>query len=136
MTRIEAPSWATQPRLEIMNVSVAEFARIQTHRRRMLAHVNRELEAYLNDSRLYFTGTADGFPNRDRMTGEYYLGGESYIAHADPTWFQIGVMCHCLEQPWGPFVRVKDYLGLEVWLRCTPRRWSFSVFRNTDSSSI
>jgi hypothetical protein len=33
--------------------------------------------------------------------------------------------------------REDDYLGLEVWLKCVPGRWSsFEVFRNTDSSSI
>jgi hypothetical protein len=32
--------------------------------------------------------------------------------------------------------RAQDYLGLDVWLRCDPGKWTFSVFRNTDSSSI
>jgi hypothetical protein len=29
-----------------------------------------------------------------------------------------------------------DYLGLEVWLRCDPVKWTFDLFRNTDSSVI
>lgn len=71
------------------------------------------------------------------MTGEYYIGRESYIAHCDPEWFQISVFCRCLEHPRRGISRPDDYLGLEVWLRCEPGRWSsFKVFRNTDSSSI
>jgi hypothetical protein len=136
MTRIDPPGWATQPDLGITLVTVAEYAAIQRRRDRMLRAVHREVEAYLNDPRLYFTGDEDGFPDRDRLTGEYYIGGEAYIAHADPTWFQIGVICRCLERPRGRGGRADDYLGLEVWLRCEPGRWSFTVFRNTDSSSI
>jgi hypothetical protein len=133
MTRIEPPDWATQPDLRITLVSVADFAKIRRRRDRMLAAVHKEAEAYLNDPRLYFTGDEDGFPHRDRLTGEYYVGGESYTAHADPRWFQIGVRCRCLEHSeWG----VGDCLGLEVWLKCVPGRWTFTVFRNTDSSSI
>jgi hypothetical protein len=136
MTRIEPPDWATQPDLSITRVPVADYAKIQRRRARMLAAVHREVEAYLNDPRLYFTGAEDGFPHRDRLTGEYYIGGESYIAHTDPTWFQISVMCRCLEHPKPGVPGVDDYLGLEVWLKCLPGRWTFSVFRNTDSSSI
>jgi hypothetical protein len=53
-----------------------------------------------------------------------------------PTWFQVGVMCRCLARSSRPGEAVRDYLGLEVWLRCDPAGWSFSVFRNTDSSVI
>ena len=43
----------------------------------------------------------------------------------------------CLEKPKAGVDRDDDYLGLRVWLRCFPGRWSsFEVFRNTDSSSI
>jgi hypothetical protein len=102
-----------------------------------LKAVHREVEAYLNDPRLVFDGDADGFPHRRRLTGSYYIGGESYIAHRDPPWVQIGVMCRCLEPPKPGVVREDDYLGLEVWLRYVPGRWStFEVFRNSDSSSI
>lgn len=137
MTRIEPPSWATQPDLCITTVTVAEYLAIQRHREKILRAVQREVETYLNDLRLVFVGDEDGFPHRNRLTGAYYIGGESYIAHRDPTWFQISAMCHCLEFPKPGVDREDDYLGLEVWLRCVPPRWaSFEIFRNTDSSVI
>jgi hypothetical protein len=138
MTLIEPPDWAIQPDLSITAVTVADYAAIQQRRDRMPAAVHQEVEAYLNDPRLYVVGDQDqdSFPNRDRMTWEYYIGSESYIAHTDPGWFQISIQCRCLKHPWGPVKRPSDYLGLEVWLKCVSGRWAFSVFRNTDSSSI
>ena len=47
MTRIEPPSWATQPDLSIAGVTVAEYAAIQRHRDKLLRAVHREVEAYL-----------------------------------------------------------------------------------------
>jgi hypothetical protein len=135
MTRIEPPGWATQPDLSITGVSVAEYAAIQRHRDKLLRAVHREVEAYLNTPGLYAEG--ESFPDRLRMTGKYYIGSESYTAHGDPVWFQISIMCNCLEHPKAGMDCEDDYLGLEVWLKCVPGKWaSFVVFRNTDSSSI
>ena len=137
MTRTEPPDWAIQPDLSIYRVTVAEFAAIQRHREKLLKVVHREVERYLNDPRMVFEGDEAGFPHRSRLTGEYYIGGESYTAHHDPSWFQISIMCRCLEHPKPGVDRDDDYLGLEVWLRSAPRRWAtFEVFRNTDSSVI
>ena len=135
MTRIEPPDWATQPDLSITSITVAEYRAIQRHRDKLLRFVHSEVEAYLNTPGL--CGEGDSFPDRLRMTGDYYIGAESYIAQRDPAWFQISVMCRCLEQAKAGVEREGDYLGLEVWLKCVPGRWSaFEVFRNTDSSSI
>ncbi|QJW98639.1 hypothetical protein [Frigoriglobus tundricola] len=135
LTRIEPPEWATQPDLSTAGITVAEYAAIQRHRDKLLRMVHREVEQYLNTPGLY--GEGESFPDRLRMTGAYYIGSESYIAHRDPAWVQISVRCHCLERPKAGVPRDDDYLGLEVWLKCEPRRWAaFEVFRNTDSSSI
>lgn len=135
MTRIEPPDWAAQPDLAITAVTVAEYSAIQRHRHKLLRAVHREVEAYLNTPELYVEG--EGFPDRLRMTGAYYIGSESYTAFRNPAWFQIDVQCRCLERPRAGADREDDYLGLEVWLKCVPGRWSsFAVFRNTDSSSI
>jgi hypothetical protein len=137
MTRTEPPGWATQPGLRITGVTAAEYAAIQRHRDKLLKAVGRAVEAYLNDPRLVFDGDEDGFPHRGRLTGGYYIGGESYTDHRDPPWFQIGVKCRCLGRPEPGADGEDDYLGLEVWLKCVPGRWgSFEVYRNTDSSSI
>lgn len=135
LTRIDPPDWATQPEFIIDAVTVFEFAAIQRHREKLLRAVHPEVEAYMNDPRLY--GVSESFPDRVRMTGAYYIGRESYTAHRGPTWFQISVQCRCLERPKPGVPRDDDYLGLEVWLKCVPGQWSsFEVFRNTDSSSI
>jgi hypothetical protein len=137
LTRIDPPNWARQPDLRITAVTVAEYAAIQRHRDKLLRVVHRKVEAYLNDPLLVFDGDGEGFPHRRRLTGSYYLGSELYIAHRDPTWFQISVECRCLEPPKPGMLREDDYLGLAVWLKCVPGGWaSFEVFRNTDSSSI
>lgn len=137
MTRINPPPWARQPALDIFSVTVAEFAALQLNRDQMMEVVHAEVDTYLNDPKLVFDGNDEGFPNRDRLTGRYYVGDESYIGHQDPTWIQISVDCRCLERPHPGVDREDDYLGLEVWLKWVPgRRTSFEVFRNTDSSSI
>ena len=135
LKRVEPPTWATQPDLSVTGVTVAEYAAIQRHRDKLLRAVHREVERYLNTPGLF--GEGEGFPDRLRMTGAYYIGGESYTAHREPGWFQISVLCRCLEHPKAGVDREDDYLALEVWLKCQPGRWSaFKVFRNTDSSSI
>lgn len=115
---------------------LSEYHEIQQHRDRLLAVVHREVDAYLNTSGLYVEGGEGGFPNRSRMSGTYYVGDESYTRHVGPVWIQVGIECRCLEKPSPPRREKLDYLGLEVWLRCDPADWSFTVFRNTDSSSI
>lgn len=161
MTRIEAPEWASQPELHA-RVTVAHYAAIQRHREKMLKALHREIEAYVNDPELTFDAPASGagmgddddddedssgFPSLRRLNGKYYIQRESYVAQAkdekrpyealaDPAWVHITVMCHCLEhaaetRPEG------DYLGLDVSLKCMPKRWgSFEVCYNTNSSSI
>jgi hypothetical protein len=135
MTRVDPPDWARQPDLRITNVTVSEYAAIQRHRDKLLRVVHREVEGYLNTPGLY--GEGESFPDRLRMTGAYYIGGESYTAYRDPACFVVSIRCRCLERPKAGLPGEDDYLGLEVWLKCVPRRWaSFEVFRNTDSSSI
>lgn len=135
LSRVQSPDWAPRPHSEINGLTDAEYTAIQSHRDELLDVVHQEVDDYLNTTGLYSEG--EGFPDRLRMTGTYYIGSESYLAHRDPTWFQISVMCRCLERPKDRSLREDDYLGLEVWLKCVPGRWSsFEVFRNTDSSSI
>ena len=135
LTRIGASDWATQPDLNVGGVTVAEYSAIQRHREKLLRIVHREIAKYLNTPGLYSEG--EGFPDRLRMTGAYYIGAESYFAHRDPASFQISIKCHCLEHLRAGVDRDDDYLSLEVWLKCVPGRWSsFEVVRNTDSSSI
>jgi len=81
MTRIEPPDWAAQPGRSITGITVKDFANIQRHRDKMLKVVHREIEEYLNNPLLYFDGNDKGFPHRSRLTGEYYVAREAYIAN-------------------------------------------------------
>lgn len=137
MKLIERPRWADVPDVWLSDIRLADYQAIQRHRVRMLKVVHKEIEQYLNTENLvYDDEDDDGFPNRLRMTGDYYIGDESYTQHVNPLWIQISVGCRCLGRSVVKNRRPDDYLGLEVWLRCEPPRWTFSVFRNTDSSVI
>jgi hypothetical protein len=136
MTRVELPGWARPPEVDLDDMRLSDYHAIQRHRGSMLELVHREVEAYLNTPGLFVERDEDGFPNRSRLSGEYYVSDESYTGHVGPVWIQIGITCHCLERAPPSGFEARDYLGLEVWLRCDPKDWSFSVFRNTDSSAI
>lgn len=135
LARVEVPLWAKQPSLRIHQVTVADYAAIQRHRDKLLRVVHREIETYLNTPGLY--GEGESFPDRLRLTGTYYIGGEYYSTYDNTDSFQISIECRCLERPKAGVPREDDYLGLEVWLNCVRGHWSkFEVFRNTDSSVI
>ena len=136
ITRLELPGWAQQPDTDFNNIRLSDYHAIQQHRKQMLDVVHQEVEAYLNTPSLYTEGGDDVFPDRSRMSGEYYVGDESYTGHVGPVWIQVGITCRCLEKPSRPGQEDRDYLGLEVWVRCDPPNWSFTIFRNTDSSAI
>ena len=135
MKQIPPPDWAPKPGIEMDGLTNAEYAAIQAHRGQLLGVVHQELEEYLNAQGLYSEG--ESFPDRLRMTGEYYIGSENYLRQGTTGWIQISIMCRCLEGPKNGLHRHDDYLGLEVWLRCLPGKLLlFDVFRNTDSSAI
>lgn len=137
MKRIERPRWADKPDVRLSDMLLADYQAIQRRREQMLKVVQKEIESYLNTENLIYDDPEDeGFPNRLRMTGDYYIGDESYTQHVGPLWFQIGIMWRCLGRSVLKNSRPDDYLGLEVWLRCELPRWTFKVFQNTDSSVI
>lgn len=134
MKRISPPAWARAPRVAVDGVSAADYQALVQQRDGMLATVHAEIVAYLSDPRLCFDD--DLFPARGRLTGEYYVGDETYIAHASPTWFHISIRCRCTEGPKPGMDRDDDYLGLEVWLKYSPARPGVFEVCGTDSSSI
>ena len=135
LTRITKPDYATKAEVRLENIKQSTYQSIQHHRTEMLAVVDREVAAYVSDSGL--VGNEDAsFPSSSKMTGEYYIGDESYCAHVGPVWIQVGIQTRFLEKQWRDDQKDFDYLGLEVWIRCVPDDWSFTIFRNTDSSSI
>src|SRR5262245_42100865 len=120
MTCVPRPKWAREPDVWLTDMRLADYHAIQNRRDAMLKAVHNEVVAYVNTAGLYYDGDADGFPNRSRMTGEYYIGDESYTGQTGPAWFQVSVRCCCLGRRIAESVEARDYLGLEVWLKCDP----------------
>jgi len=122
MTRVAAPHWADQPRTTRDNIADSDFQAIQEHREEMLAAVHQAVEKYFNARGRFGPGD---FPERALLTGEYYLGEESY--YGDPSAaLRVRIECRCLRHPWLPGSNEKDdYVGLEVLLRWQPGRKSF-----------
>ena len=122
----------------IWNKVEQERPEIEARRDEMLAIVHEEVERYIYNPDLCCDTM---FPRPSDMTGHYYVARESYF-HPSPDydpqpdpWIQISVMTKFLGRfPTPSGIRVDDYLGLEVWLRWTPRKKAFVIFRNTDSS--
>ena len=134
MTRVAAPDWADPAEVWLHDIRLSDYQAIQEHRERLLEAVHGAVEKYLNTRGLYFSSD-DYFPNRKRMTGDYYLSDESYHGNV-PGGFKISVYCCCLRKPWLPEqTGPDDYLGLCVWLFCVPGKWSFKV-QATDSSAL
>ena len=135
MRRIEPPSWARSRETRIEDLPPETHDAIQRERDALLEFVHREVQEYIDDPGLCFPDTS--FPNRTRLTGEYYIGGESYFVDPDACRVRISVKCRCLGGPKPGVPRDDDYLGLEVWLTCNlGRSPRFEVYRNTDSASI
>ena len=135
MSLIDPPAWAPRAELRFTRFHSAQYEECKKHRPEILRTVHAEVEAYVNDDDLT-PNDGESFPCRRRLSGEYYLGSESDESRVGPSSYQIAIMARCLERESPGNSDDRDYLGLEIWLRCDPETWSITVFRNTDSSSI
>ena len=133
--RIDLPAYARNPDVWLHNMKLKDHDGIQSHREELLDVVHKEVEEYLNTPDLVYDSD-DGFPSLTRLSGDYYISDESYEMHVNPIVFRISIQTHFLEKPSMENQEDFDYLGLQVWIQCDPATWSFSVFRNTDSSAI
>jgi hypothetical protein len=109
--------------------------RMQAAREALLMTIHTEVCAYLSDPELTFDAD-DDFPNVQRLTGDYYLGDESYDIDPETGRSHVWVEARCLAHPLPQQSHPDDYLGLTVWLAFNPERSSFSICRNTDSAVI
>lgn len=145
MARIPVPDWApTYARGEIEFEMVANKygdAITSAEREGLIARhddiiklVDSLVEAYANDGCCPpGPACAAWFPEQAILTGEFYIGEESYHRLLGETWIQIRVEARCVgHNPWG----LGDYLGLDVWLRYDPKSGRLRNHRNTDSKVI
>ena len=139
--RIPTPEWARTPNIWL-NLKLADYHAIQAHREWMLEVVHRMVEDHLNGGG-YVTEpgveTAQGlepFRSATRLSGEYYIGDESYTMEVGPVRFSISIMARCLSRsPQGDSAE-RDYLGLEAWLECLPGEWDFKPVSHLNMSVI
>lgn len=73
------------------------------------------------------------FPEQARLTGEFYIGGESYHKLVGADWCQVCVQARCIGRG---LAGADDYLGLDIWLRYDPGEDRLWTHRNPDSSVI
>jgi hypothetical protein len=135
LCRIPRPSWSRAPRIKVTEISAEIYSRICAARELILKAVDLEVASYLTDPELVFS-SFDEFPSTQRLTGEYYLSDESYFIDPSRGLCRICIGVRCLGYSPEGKTQLDDYLGLDVWLECSPECRTFCVYRNTDSSVI
>lgn len=112
-------------------ISPDEWKAIQQRRDEMLDLLNAQVEDYANN--MSAPAGEDWFPEQAMLTGDYYIGSESYHRLPGEDWVQICLEARCLGHgSAGP----EDYLGLHVWLRYDPAEGRLWSHRNADSMVI
>lgn len=139
MTRVPAPEWAPTYARGLIEFDMAaskhgdaitevERTALISHHDSILQLVDKLVERYATDN-----SYEDDFPQQSRLTGEFYIGSESYHRLCGMKWIQICVEARCIGTR---HVRTDDYLGLHVWLRFDPKSGRLTNHRNTDSMVI
>ena len=95
------------------------------------------IEEFFNDPDCAFLSEEEGFPLRERLTGEYYIG-DSWCDHElvqGRTVVYCSVMFRCLEKKWMDDYENRDYLGLSagIYLWLDTGEIKFDVGFNTES---
>lgn len=142
MARVSVPEWAPPYARGVATfemvagkhygtITPAERDALAARRVDVLAVVERLVEEYANSE--CASPGEEWFPEQARLTGEFYVGSESYHRLPGEPWVQICVEARCLGRRSD---MVGDYLGLDVWLWYDPTSGQLSNHRNTDSKVI
>jgi hypothetical protein len=147
MTQIAVPGWARELTVEVdEDFGEEEYRRLSAHREQILDAVHEAVEQYVNDENYAYD---DQFPQRNKMTGEYYISSEGYSIYTErtpprrgerqwrfgPKQWRFSLSAHCLEKRWLDNQTDFDYLGLEVHFLWEPVEQRIT-FGGIDSSSI
>ena len=142
MVRIPVPEWAPPYARGAVTFEIAakksydaiipaEHAALLARHADILALADQIVEEYANS--MCAPSDEDWFPAQARLTGEFYVGSESYHRLPGELWVQVCVEARCLGRRTD---KISDYLGLDVWLRYDPEGGQLSNHRNTDSKVI
>ena len=142
MYLIPTPHWARPFERKIEpEFGDMEFQRVFVHYDKILSIVQMTVEAYINGDFFAVETEKEGFPARERLTGEYYVGSESFVAGRDDSYFGdwhygFSLMARCLEHRSPPNQINQDYLGLEVHFIWQPNFGWFEFYGDVDQSAI
>jgi hypothetical protein len=139
--RVPVPGWARTPDVWL-NMKLSDYQAIQSHRERMLEVIHRMVDDHLNrtgyvaEARDVTAPGLEAFPSAGGLSGEYYIGDESYEMEVGPVRFAISIMARCLSGAVQRDEANRDYLGLEAWLECSPDDWDFKPVTHLNVSVI
>ena|SRR5215207_4884390 len=131
VTRIDPPAWAPAYERHVVEADGPDAERARTlaapHLPAIWAELHGQIDAFVNDPERCLLHEAEGFPLRERVTGEYYIGTETYHGYpADRDGagasYELSIVARCLEHEWHPSQRQSgyDYLGLEAIVNIHP----------------
>lgn len=113
-------------------ISLAEYRKLNERWSEILLNVQKEIWKYINDDNLCFKDELELFPNRNKLSGDYYIDSVSYVKHVGPLGFKIIISARLTEKLGNS---EEDYLGLEVTLFVKSEKDDFEVL-GIDSSCI
>lgn len=136
MTRIDPPHWAPDYARNVIDylgddgeASQCAFEPLLTQ---IHASLDERINAFVNDPRQCF-GDDEQFPSRSQLSGDYYIGSQTFEGYRDDGDYQLWIQIRCLglgghEQA--------DYLGLEVICSFTPATGELMIEEGFNTSVI
>lgn len=136
MTRIDPPHWAPDYARHVTDYLGDDGEASQRAFEPLLAQIHASLDAqinaFVNDPRQCF-GDEEQFPSRSQLSGEYYIGSQTFEGYRDDGDYQLWIQIRCLEQ--GQHEQA-DYLGLEVICSFTPATGELLIEEGFNTSVI
>lgn len=147
MKRAPRPEWARNVTVTVdEKFGQEQYQAISEYRQEILVAVQQAVEQYVNDDDVVSDMSGHVFPDRSKMTGEYYISDEGYStrdikyhgskppSHTGKRYL-FSLAAHCLEKPWYGEQTDLDYLALEIHFEWKPIEQQV-LFMGVDSSSI
>lgn len=137
MTKIDVPSWARPFAIGIdteFEGRVYQAAQSQMSDIQRAAH--RLIQRYLDE-----VSAGMQFPEKTRMTGDYYISEQRYgisvsSVRREASEHRLSLFVRCLEHPFAQHQTDFDYLGLEIHFLWNEENGKFEATDDIDSSSI
>jgi hypothetical protein len=118
MRSIPTPDWARKPKTKVGADAQPAVELFETRMVEVREFLQKEVEDFVNDPDQCFLNEDDGFPVKERLSGQYYLSDIRYqkVFCYERIQYQMWVMIRCLENQWIANQTDFDYLGLEAIL--------------------